>query len=62
MKVLTIEEYNEQVKAVYPQDWAQCHKDRGYIAITDDLKNGMWGLTKQSAINKFNRVFKGLYE
>lgn len=54
MLVLTIKEYNEQVKEFYPQDWAQSSKPNGFMAVSDDFAYASWGKTKQSAINKFN--------
>lgn len=56
MKLLTVQEYNQQVKQFYPQDWALCGKSKGFLYVTDDFKFGAWGITEQSAQNKFKRL------
>ena len=56
MKVLTVQEYNQQIKTFYPQSWAQSSKKNGFIAVKEDFSDGFWGEIRQSAINKFNRT------
>lgn len=56
MKMLTVKEYNEQVDQFYPQGWAKTSKTKGFVYVTDDFKFGSWGITEQSAQNKFKRL------
>ncbi len=58
MKLLTVQEYNEQVKQFYPQDWAQIHKANGFVATDEKFNYTYWGKTKKSAINKWDKPLK----
>lgn len=53
--VLTVQEYNEQVKAFYPQDWAKFNRASGYVATNPLFSEAAWGRSKDSAIKKFER-------
>ncbi len=56
MKLLTVSEYNNQVRTAYPEKWSQCYRNKGFVCTTDDFKFGAWGITEDSAFNKFKRL------
>ncbi len=51
--IMPVVEYNKKVKQLYPFDWSGFNKTKGVVATDENFDKATWGITQESAINKF---------